>query len=180
MKPRQHSYPDKKLEVLQRLTFDYFLKETNPENGLVRDSTREGSPCSIAPTGFALSAYPVGVERGFITRDDAIRRTLSDTAFLLEQPTWSATRCHRIQGLLLPLPRHDDRPTGVELRIINDRFDLLDRRSADRRGIFQSRHGRGGRDSLASRRDLSTRATGNGPRTGERQSRTAGHPKGVS
>ena len=81
MKPRPLAYPDKKLEVLQRLTFDYFLKETNPENGLVPDSTRQGSPCSITATGFALAAYPVGVERGFITRKEAIQRTLTTLRF---------------------------------------------------------------------------------------------------
>ena len=82
VKPREHSFSDKKLETLQRLTFEYFLKETNPENGLVPDSTREGAPCSITPTGFALAAYPVGVERGFITRSDAIKRALTTLRFL--------------------------------------------------------------------------------------------------
>ena len=47
-------FSGRELEDLQRLTFDYFLKETNPENGLVPDSTRQGAPCSIAPTGFAF------------------------------------------------------------------------------------------------------------------------------
>jgi len=79
--PRQPSYSDKKLETLQRVTFDYFLKETNPQNGLVPDSTRQGSPCSITPTGFALAAYPVAVGRGFITRRDAITRTLTTLRF---------------------------------------------------------------------------------------------------
>ena len=83
MKPRPLAYPDQKLEVLQRLTFDYFVKETNPENGLVPDSTRQGAPCSITATGFALAAYPVGVERGFITRKDAIKRTLTTLRFFL-------------------------------------------------------------------------------------------------
>ena len=81
MKPGPLSYSNKKLETLQRLTFDYFLKETNPENGLVPDSTRQGSPCSITATGFALAAYPVGVERRFLTRKDAIKRTLTTLRF---------------------------------------------------------------------------------------------------
>ena len=80
-KSRPRPFSDRELEELQRLTFDYFLKETNPENGLVPDSTRQGAPCSIAPTGFALAAYPVGVERGFITRDDAISRILTTLRF---------------------------------------------------------------------------------------------------
>ncbi len=84
MNAKKHSFSDQKLETLQRLTFDYFLKETNPDNGLVPDSTREGSPCSITATGFALACYPVGVERGFVTRKDAIERTLTTLRFFLK------------------------------------------------------------------------------------------------
>jgi hypothetical protein len=81
VKSRPHSFSDQKLQTLQRLTFDYFLKETNPENGLVPDNTRPGVPSSIAASGFALAAYPVGVENGFITRTDAISRTLTALRF---------------------------------------------------------------------------------------------------
>src|SRR5204863_9325114 len=56
-------------------------KEANPQNGLVPDSTRQGVPSSISATGFALAVYPVGVERGFITRDEAITRTLLTLRF---------------------------------------------------------------------------------------------------
>jgi hypothetical protein len=70
-KPRQHTFFDKKLETLQRVTFDYFLKETNPQNGLVPDSTRQGSPCSITPAGFALAGstttYTVVFQAGPMT-----------------------------------------------------------------------------------------------------------------
>ncbi|HXD34881.1 MAG TPA: glucoamylase family protein [Pyrinomonadaceae bacterium] len=85
-KPRPRDFSDENLETLQRLTFDYFLKETNPQNGLVPDSTRSGSPCSITATGFALAAYPIGVERGFITRNDAIERTLTTLRFFWNSP----------------------------------------------------------------------------------------------
>jgi hypothetical protein len=86
VKTKQEPFSHRDLAELQRTTFDYFLKETNPENGLVPDSTRQGSPCSIAPSGFALAAYPVGVERGFITRDDAIRRSLTSLRFFANSP----------------------------------------------------------------------------------------------
>ncbi|MGD0946925.1 MAG: hypothetical protein ABSA52_05800, partial [Candidatus Binatia bacterium] len=59
------------LEALQRDAFGYFQHETNPANGLVIDKTREGWPASIAAVGLALAAYPVGVEHGFLTRDEA-------------------------------------------------------------------------------------------------------------
>ena len=43
METRPRPFSDRELEELQRLTFDYFLRETNPENGLVPDSTRQGA-----------------------------------------------------------------------------------------------------------------------------------------
>ena len=85
-KPKQHSFSDKKLARLERLTFDYFLKETNPQNGLVPDNTRRGAPSSIAATGFCLAAYPVGVERGFIKRHQAVKRTLTTLRFFWNSP----------------------------------------------------------------------------------------------
>jgi hypothetical protein len=72
------------LDQLQRETFDYFLYESNSENGLVRDKTEKDWPASIAATGLALASYPVGVERSFLTRKDAIKRTLSTLRFFSE------------------------------------------------------------------------------------------------
>ncbi|MEO7218867.1 MAG: glucoamylase family protein [Gemmatimonadaceae bacterium] len=69
------------IETLQRDTFNYFVHEVNPVNGLVIDKTKPGAPASIAAVGLALSAYPVGVERGFMTRADAIERTLATLRF---------------------------------------------------------------------------------------------------
>ena len=74
------------LETLQRETFAYFLKEVNPANGLILDKTAQASPASIAATGLALACYPVGVERGFMTRKLAVERTLSTLRFFWESP----------------------------------------------------------------------------------------------
>lgn len=70
-----------RLDALQRHAFDYFLNETNPANGLVSDKSQPDSPASIAAVGFALAAYPVGVERAWISRSDAIGRTLAVLRF---------------------------------------------------------------------------------------------------
>ena len=75
-----------KLEKLQKDTFGYFLKETNPENGLVPDSTREGAFCSTTAVGLALSSYTVAVENGFMTRAEAVKRTLTTLRFFWESP----------------------------------------------------------------------------------------------
>lgn len=69
------------MEALQRDTFNYFVYEANPVNGLVVDKTQPGTPASISAVGLALSSYPVGVERGFMSRADAIQRTLATLRF---------------------------------------------------------------------------------------------------
>jgi hypothetical protein len=74
----------KVMEALQRDTFNYFVHEANPANGLIIDKTQPGTPASIAAVGLALSSYPVGVQRGFMTRADAIRRTLATLRFFQE------------------------------------------------------------------------------------------------
>jgi len=66
---------------LQSDAFKYFVQEVDSNTGLVRDSTKGGWPSSIAAVGMALSAYPVGVERGLITRDETITRTLRQLRF---------------------------------------------------------------------------------------------------
>jgi hypothetical protein len=69
------------LDGLQHAAFDYFVRHGNPANGLVADTSRPGSHASIAVVGFALSAYPVGVERGWMTRAEALRRSLAALRF---------------------------------------------------------------------------------------------------
>ena len=69
------------LDRFQRAAFGYFVEQFNPENGLVADTSRTGAPASIAVVGFALSCYPVGVERGWMTREEAVARTLVTLRF---------------------------------------------------------------------------------------------------
>ncbi len=72
---------DAALVKLQRDTFQYFLKEVNPRNGLVRDNTRTRAPCSITAVGLGLACYAVGAECGFVARQEAARRTLATLRF---------------------------------------------------------------------------------------------------
>src|SRR5580704_176500 len=76
-------------DLLNRLEFSafrYFLETVNSGNGLVADTTRQGSPCSIAVVGFALSCYAVAVERGWMARSDAAARTLWTLRFFWNSP----------------------------------------------------------------------------------------------
>ena len=82
----QSTLDDRMLEALQRQSLDFLLYEGNPANGLVADKSAEGAPASIAATGLALAAFPVGVERAFISRADAVARTLAALRFFWNSP----------------------------------------------------------------------------------------------
>lgn len=71
---------------VQRRTFAFFRDRANPANGLMPDRWPSPSFSSIAATGFALTAYPIGVERGWITRAQARERTLATLRFFWNAP----------------------------------------------------------------------------------------------
>jgi hypothetical protein len=78
------------LDTLQRRTFDFFWERTNPRNGLTPDRWPAKSFSSIAAVGFALAAYPIGVERGYVTRGQARDRTLTTLKFFWQAPQGDA------------------------------------------------------------------------------------------
>ena len=87
---RTETYGHHELQKLQGNTFRYFWKETNPENGLIPDHTSaDDVPASIAGVGFALASYPVAVERSFLSRAQAVERTLATLRFFWESPQGS-------------------------------------------------------------------------------------------
>jgi hypothetical protein len=69
------------LDTLERRTFDFFWETTPVTNGLTPDRWPTPSFSSIAAVGFALTAYPIGVERGWITRAQAADRALTTLRF---------------------------------------------------------------------------------------------------
>jgi hypothetical protein len=63
------------LDEISRAAFQFFIRQADPESGLVRDKTGV-EYCSVACVGFGLAAMPVAAERGWIDRNDAEARTL--------------------------------------------------------------------------------------------------------
>jgi hypothetical protein len=74
------------LARLQFSTVLYYLHETNPDNGLVRDKTDPNAPSSIAAVGMGLAAIPVIVERGVLFRDFAAKIARRRLRHLFELP----------------------------------------------------------------------------------------------
>jgi hypothetical protein len=72
---------DALVERLQRAAFTYLTQYANSENGLVADTSRSRSPCSIAVVGFALSCYPAAVNNGWLSRAEAASRSLKTLRF---------------------------------------------------------------------------------------------------
>src|SRR5579883_2719696 len=67
-------------------TFEYFWRTTDPATGLTPDRTPSSSISSIAAIGFALTAYPIGVAEGYVSRADAAARTRNTLRFLYDFP----------------------------------------------------------------------------------------------
>jgi hypothetical protein len=86
------------LDRLQRGAFAYISEYCNPDNGLVADTSRAGSPSSIAVVGFALSCYPVAVERGWMSRAVAAARTLRALRFFLDSPQSDSPNASGFKG----------------------------------------------------------------------------------
>jgi hypothetical protein len=73
-------------ELLQATTLLYYLHETNPATGLIRDKTDPVAPASIAAVGLGLASTPVLVERGVVSREFAPELTLRLLRFLRDSP----------------------------------------------------------------------------------------------
>ncbi|MEO8577025.1 MAG: glucoamylase family protein [Gemmatimonadales bacterium] len=80
--PRQTAF----LDTLERRTFDWFWEKTNASNGLTPDRWPTKSFSSVAAIGFALTAYPIGVERSYVTRQAAADRVLTTLSFMYRAP----------------------------------------------------------------------------------------------
>jgi hypothetical protein len=80
--PRQAAF----LDTLEQHTFAWFWERTNPANGLVPDRWPTKSFSSVAAIGFGLTAYGIGVERGYVTRTAAADRVLTTMRFMYRAP----------------------------------------------------------------------------------------------
>ncbi len=74
------------VDTLEQRTFAFFWERSDPRNGLTPDRWPTPSFSSIAAVGFALTAYPIGVERGYVTRAQARERVLNTLVFLWTAP----------------------------------------------------------------------------------------------
>jgi hypothetical protein len=79
------------LDSLSFDTFNFFWELAEPTNGNQPDRWPSPSFSSIASTGFGLSAYLIGVEKGYITREQAAARVAKTLKFFVDAPRGNST-----------------------------------------------------------------------------------------
>lgn len=73
------------LTLVQKQTFAYFWDYAHPTSGLARERLNSGDTVTSGGSGFGILCLPVGVERGFVTREEAAQRLRTIVKFLSEK-----------------------------------------------------------------------------------------------
>ncbi len=114
-----HSMDDEEfINMLQEAVFRYFWDYGHPVSGLTRERSGSGNTVTIGGSGFGIMAIPVGIERGFITREKGAERLIKILDFLEDK----AERFHGAwphwlngeTGKTIPFSEFDDGADLVE------------------------------------------------------------------
>lgn len=84
--PRGGDRAEAFLDTLEERTFRWFWDLSDAETGLTLDRAPSESFASTAAVGFALTAYPIGASRGYVTRAEAAERVLRTLRFFRDAP----------------------------------------------------------------------------------------------
>ena len=147
----------------RRPPFTYFWQTTNPENGLIPDNTMAATPASIAGVGMALATCVVGAERGFVTRPQALERTLRTLRFLWKSAQSTEGDATGYRGFFYHFldVRTGARASGV--RAVDDGHGDPAGRRPDGWCLLRSRRGRGAGGTRAGGAALLARRLALGP-----------------
>ncbi len=83
-------FADGFLDTLQHRTFNYFWEYVDPATGLTPDRYPTKTFSSTAAIGFALTAYGIGAEQKYVSRQAAADRVLTTLKFLYLLPQGDA------------------------------------------------------------------------------------------
>ncbi|NJW54091.1 glucoamylase family protein [Salinimicrobium oceani] len=96
---------DELLDLVQEQTFRYFWDFAEPTSGMARERSQDDAYNGLSPrlvttggSGFGIAAFPAAVERGWITRAQAIDRLEKILDFLEEVPTYHGAFSHWYNG----------------------------------------------------------------------------------
>ncbi len=86
------------LDMVQQYTFRYFWDFADPASGMARERNTSGNTVTSGGSGFGIMAMLVGIERGFITRDQGIARMQKILTFLENADRFHGAWPHWIDG----------------------------------------------------------------------------------
>ncbi len=105
------------LTLIQSQTFKYFWDYGHPVSGMARERNSNGNTVTSGGSGFGLMAMIVGVERGFITRSEAIERWKKIFDFLENADRFHGAWSHWLDGntgVVRPFSQRDNGGDIVE------------------------------------------------------------------
>jgi hypothetical protein len=105
------------LTKIQQQTFKYFWDFGHPVSGLARERNTSGETVTIGGSGFGVMAIVVGIERGFITREEGVARLNKIVDFLGTADRFHGVWSHWLDGTTgeaKPFSTYDDGGDLVE------------------------------------------------------------------
>lgn len=104
------------LDFLQRAHFRYFLAQTTPVTGLIRDKADSFGPghadiVTTGPLGFAMSIFTIAAQRGWLTPSDARNRVMAILAPF--RPSGPGPKAEVIHGFWYHGLNVSESPPGV-------------------------------------------------------------------
>jgi hypothetical protein len=89
---------DQLLTLIQEQTFRYFYDFAHPVSGMTRERNTSGDIVTSGGSGFGVMALIVGMERGFITRDEGLTRLIKILNFLETCDRYHGAWAHWLNG----------------------------------------------------------------------------------
>ena len=104
------------LDLVQKRTFKYFWDFAEPISGMARERSQSLETLATGGSGFGISSFPAAVNRGWITRDQAIQQLKKILTFLENADTYHGVFSHwyRKTGATQPFSAKDDGGDIVE------------------------------------------------------------------
>jgi len=106
------------LDMVQEMTFRYFWDYAHPVSGMARERYPDNSETvTSGGSGMGMMAIPVGIERGFVTREEGAEHILKMLNFLKNADRYHGAWSHWMNGstgTTIPFSRKDDGGDLVE------------------------------------------------------------------
>lgn len=103
------------LTLVQSQTFKYFWDFGHPVSGLARERNTSGEIVTTGGSGFGLMSMIVGVERGFVTRNEAIERWKKIFDFLESADRFHGAWSHWLNGSTGKVQPFSAKDNGADL-----------------------------------------------------------------